>query len=477
MQRIRSWLSSLHFLLIMGFALVLTGSLVGVSLYVRYATEREIERFDREVEQVRAHRIEEIVVSYHEANEGLSGIGLVLDQATWLYDRNIEVSVPAEGGNVVYPATLTTPAQAESQPSGPSVASTQSSPTYAATIQAQGRDVAAIAIAQEPAGLPGNVPEPPLSRVLDTLDASLLWTGLAAGVSGIVLVSLLARRALSSIGTLRAAAGTLGRGEYAHRVPELRPREIGDLGRTFNAMASDLQRAERQRSNLMADMAHELQTPLSNIQGYVEAMKDGVMQRSDETMENVHSQVLHLHHLVEDVKLLSLIDAGALHLNFEDDSIREVLRRSVSSFEAKAQEQDISLRTEIADGIPSIRMDSARLRQVIDNLIGNALRHTPPGGTITVGAEMRSGDEVTVAVSDTGEGIAPELIETVFDRFRRGDPSRARATGGAGLGLAIARNLIEAHGGTIRAESSPGAGATFTFTIQIQSPDAGGASL
>ena len=468
MRRVLSWLSSLHFLLIVGFTLVLTVSLVGVSLYVRHATDREIGWFEREVEKVRTQRIEGIVASHHEANQGLSGIGPVLDQAERLYNWNIEVTDP-EGGEIVYPVTKALPAEIPSEPLGPGSdgESGQSSFTYVSTIQDQGKEIAAIEIV--PATPPGSIPEPPLSRVLATLDASLLWAGLAAGVFGIALVSLLTRRALSSIGTLRLGARMLGRGEYSHRVPELRPREIGELGQTFNAMATDMQRAEQQRLNLMADVAHELQTPLSNIQGYVEAMKDGVMQRSDETLENVHNQVLHLNHLVEDVKLLSVIDADALQLNFEEGSIGDVLRRSVNGFDAKAHQQDISLRTEIADGIPPIRMDSARVRQVVDNLIDNALRHTPQGGTITLGAEMISVDGVTVAVADTGEGISPDLIQTVFDRFSRADPSRNRATGGAGLGLAIARSLVEAHGGTIRAESPPGAGTTFTFTIPTDS--------
>ena len=230
-------------------------------------------------------------------------------------------------------------------------------------------------------------------------------------------------------------------------------------------MADDIQRAERQRLNLMADVAHELRTPLSNIQGYVEAMKDGVISPSDETLESIHQQVLQLNHLVEDVKLLSLLDAGALRLNFEKAALGDVLNRSVRGFMAKAHSKEIRLTTEIDEGIPPVRMDTARILQVVDNLLENAIRHTPQGGRVTVRSGMLPTDEAFVAVSDTGEGIPDTVIATVFDRFRRADPSRARATGGAGLGLAIAKNLVEAHGGTIEAESSPGGGTTFRFTI------------
>ena len=260
-------------------------------------------------------------------------------------------------------------------------------------------------------------------------------------------------------------ARTFGGGEYSHRAPKLGPHEIGELGETFNSMADDIQRAERQRLNPMADVAHELRTPLSNIQGYVEAMKDGIINPSDETLESIHQQVLQLNHLVEDVKLLSLIDAGALRLNFEKATVGDVLKRSVRGFVAKARSKEIRLNTEIAEDIPPVRMDTARILQVVDNLLENAVRHTPHGGEVTVQAGILAPDEVFVAVQDTGDGIPDDVIDTVFDRFRRADPSRARATGGAGLGLAIAKNLVVAHGGRIEAESRPSGGATFRFTI------------
>ena len=216
----------------------------------------------------------------------------------------------------------------------------------------------------------------------------------------------------------------------------------------------------------MADVAHELRTPLSNIQGYVEAMKDGVINPSDETLESIHQQVLQLNHLVEDVKLLSLLDAGTLRLNFEKTSVGDVLNRSVRGFMAKAHARDVGLTTEITDGLPPVRIDTARIRQVVDNLLENAIRHTPSGGAVTVRALMMpSTDEVMVAVEDTGGGIPSDLIGTIFDRFRRADQSRARSTGGAGLGLAIAKNLVEAHGGRIEAENRTSGGTSFRFTI------------
>ncbi|MXY43935.1 MAG: HAMP domain-containing histidine kinase [Dehalococcoidia bacterium] len=480
MLKFRSWLTSLHFRLIVGFTLVLVVSLLGVSLYVHYAAEREIERFQQEVERARAERIQQVVNQYYENNDDLSGIGPALEQAQWLYNWNIEVT-DAEGkpialvsGKKIVPES---PARQRTAPPFDNLKNPPLGPDDRKkvgdvrrfgrhTYKLQDRDKKDVAsISMGPADIPGVVPEPPMSRLLATLDASLLWTGIAAGIVGIALVSLLSRRALLSIGVLRGAARTFGGGQYSHRVPKMGPHEIGELGETFNSMADDIQRAERQRLNLMADVAHELRTPLSNIQGYVEAMKDGVIDPSDETLESVHQQVLQLNHLVEDVKLLSLLDAGALRLNFERATVGDVLNRSVRGFMAKAHSKEIRLTNDIDEDIPPVRMDTARILQVVDNLLENAVRHTPQGGKVTVRAGTLSTGEVFVAVEDTGDGIPDDVIATVFDRFRRADPSRARTTGGAGLGLAIAKNLVEAHGGTIEAKSSPSGGTIFRFTI------------
>ena len=478
MQRLGNWLTSLHFRLIVGFTLVLAVSLVGVSLYVRYSTAREIQRLQEEVERARAQRIERVVAQYYDDNKDLAGIEPMLDQAKWLYNWTIDVTDPkgkelslvnaraaaakASDKRVGWEAYKNLNERSElDQRSWPHEQERLSRYTY--KIKDHDKEVASIEMG--PAALPGSIQEPAMSQLLDRVDASLLLTGMVAGIFGIALVSLLSRRALLSVGVLRAAARTFGGGRYSHRVPRLRPHEIGELGETFNSMASDIQRSERQRLNLMADVAHELQTPLSNIQGYVEAMKDGVMEPNDETLDSVHRQVLHLNHLVDDVKLLSLMDAGALRLNYEMGSIGDVIQRSVSGFKAKAQSRRVTLCADTEPDLPLVRIDTARVLQVVNNLIGNAIRHTPPGGKVTASAAPLDAGGVTVAIVDTGEGIPEDVIETIFDRFRRVDPSRARATGGAGLGLSIAKNLVEAHGGTISAESRPGIETTFTFTI------------
>ncbi len=245
--------------------------------------------------------------------------------------------------------------------------------------------------------------------------------------------------------------------------------EIGQLGRTFNLMAQNLQTSEQQRRDLVADVAHELRTPISNIQGYLEAVKDGLLQPDSPTIDTIHQQVLHLAHLVEDLRLLALMEAGALRLDREPDSLEDLLGRSVEAVRPRAESGGISLSLEIPRDFPLVMMDRTRISQVVANLLDNAMFHTPAGGRVKVEAEVIQGTWAAVAVTDTGEGIPPEETQLVFERFHRVDPSRARSTGGVGLGLTIAKQLIEAHGGSIHAESPPGAGSRFIFELPLAS--------
>ncbi len=457
-----SWFGSLHFRLIAGFALVLALALMSVSLYVRYVTQQEVDRFQQELEDARAFGVQRFISQYYTENQDWAGLQKVLQQAGPLHAW--EIVVRDSEGRVV----------GESHQRLGRLLKESSPRARFSRIASIGRDVGSVVMAppsfDEP-GPPDVGREPPPSRIVSALNKSLLWTGIAAGLSGILLVSLVSQRALASVGVLNSTARRLGRGDLSQRVPELSPNEIGELGRTFNAMADGLETAERQRLKLMADVAHELGTPLSNIQGFVEAIKDGVIEPDQAAMDTIHQQVLHLAHLVGDVKLLALMDAGDIRLNLEPDSLGDVLRRSTDAFRPRAEAEGVRLTLEIPDDLPPLAMDRVRIAQVVSNLLENAIRHTPEGGRVAVSVEMKGLETVEVAVADSGEGIPPEHLPFVFDRFYRVDPSRTRATGGAGLGLAIAKELIEAHGGTARAESAPGAGTRIVIGLPIAALD------
>ena len=218
---------------------------------------------------------------------------------------------------------------------------------------------------------------------------------------------------------------------------------------------------------MVADVAHELRTPLSNIQGYLEAVKDGLLEPNEETIDTIYQQAVHLSQLVEDLRLLAQVEGGSLGLNLAPDSLPEVLRRSVEAFRARAEAAGVELSIYTPADFPLVTMDRTRIAQVAANLLENAIRHTPSGGRVEVRLGEAAIAKATVTVSDSGEGIPTQELPNRFERFHRVDPSRARSTGGAGMGLTIAKQLVEAHGGYIYAESTLGHGSRFTFEIPL----------
>ena len=307
--------------------------------------------------------------------------------------------------------------------------------------------------------------EPPLTDLEKSFQRSLILAGLAAMAGGLVFVTVFTRQALSPVRGLTSAARKLGSGDLSYRVPETRDDEIGELARTFNEMATDLESAELQRRRMTADIAHELRTPLTNIQGYLEAIKDGVVQPDTETIGSLHSQTVHLSHLVDDLRLLSVAEAGALRLEMNSDSLESVAREAVNAFQPRANERGIDLSLEIGSGVPHVDLDRTRMRQVIANLVENAFHHTSENGSVAIDLSRSEAGEAVMRISDTGRGIPAEELPRIFEQFYRVDPSRARATGGAGLGLTIVRRLVEAHGGQITVESEVGKGTSFLVTL------------
>ncbi|MBI2866512.1 MAG: HAMP domain-containing protein [Chloroflexi bacterium] len=454
----RSWLFSLQFRLIAGFALVLALALGSISWYVASAAQREAQRFQQEMEEARASRVEEIVSQFYSARRGWVDLQPAIEQAGALYGWRIVVR--DREGRVVGDSHL--------QFGSPWRQARPGSRLF--PVLSGGSQVGSVVIA--PSDVPIIAPEPPLSRLVSSVHWSLLWTGLAAGAGGILLVSLMSRRVLAPLRALSGTAQRLGRGELSARVAVSGRDEVSRLGDTFNAMAEGLEQAEKQRRSLMADVAHELRTPLSNVQGYLEAIKDGVLQPDSATIATVYQQVVHLSHLVEDLRLLALAEAGALRLDRRPDSLEDVLRRSVEAVRLRAEARGIALSLDLPPGLPPVEIDRTRIAQVAGNLLENALQHTPQGGQVAVTVEATGDARARVTVADTGEGIPPEDLPQVFERFYRVDPARSRATGGVGLGLTIAKQLVEAHGGTIRAESTPGSGSRFIFDLPLTGPRA-----
>ncbi|MDW8405525.1 sensor histidine kinase [Chloroflexus sp.] len=293
--------------------------------------------------------------------------------------------------------------------------------------------------------------------------------GAGAGLMAILLgmAAVFSRRISAPLRQISAAAHAIADGDHSSRVQPANVRELAELAESFNRMAAALQQADQQRRQLTADIAHELRTPLSIIKGRLEGLQDGVYEADAEQIETLLAEVALLERLINDLHLLALADAGQLPLYREIVAPVMLVNEAVRSFAQSAAERDIRLTASTADDLPDIEVDPQRIAQVLGNLISNALRHTPAGGmvSVTVAAEPNG---VIFRVSDTGPGIAPADLPHIFDRFYRADRARTRSSGGAGLGLAIARRLVEAHGGQIWAESELGRGTTVSFRLPVR---------
>ncbi len=289
---------------------------------------------------------------------------------------------------------------------------------------------------------------------------------LVFGVAGLVLAARALRRFTTPIGDLVEAAGRVQEGDYSVRVRENGPRGVRSLAHAFNAMAARLQTNDEQRRNLMADVTHELRTPLTVIQGNLEALLDGIYPRDDAHLAPVLEETRLLSRLIDDLRTLALAETGALVLQREPTDISQLVSETVASFDSQADAAEIKLDAEIAADVPIVPIDPARIREVLENLLANALRYTPRGGTVRVKcfvSDARGDHPLTIAVSDSGAGIAPDDLPNIFERFYKSADSR-----GTGLGLAIAKNLVAAHGGAISAESEIGRGTTIQFTLPLE---------
>jgi two-component system sensor histidine kinase BaeS len=309
-------------------------------------------------------------------------------------------------------------------------------------------------------------PDTPESEFLKNVTSASLLTAVVASLLALTIGGFLALTLTRSLRELKEATVELAQGKLGKQVKVRSKDEVGELAVSFNQMSRDLERATQLRRQMTADIAHDLRSPLSVITGYAEALSDGKLPGSPEVFAILHQETRHLDRLVEDLRLLSLADAGELPLVLQVMPARVLLERVAARHTVTASQKDIILRIEAPPHLPEIHVDVERMAQVFDNLVLNAFRYTPAGGEIVLSGKTAP-DGVLLSVHDNGRGIAPEDMPLIFDRFYRGDKARQLGAGESGLGLAIAKSIVEAHCGSIMVESTTGAGALFTIFIPL----------
>jgi two-component system sensor histidine kinase BaeS len=305
------------------------------------------------------------------------------------------------------------------------------------------------------------------------MEEAMTWAALAALLAAMILSLFVSRQIVMPVREMMTASERIAQGQYHERVDvpghtswdELD--ELGRLAVSFNQMATQLEQIEATRRELIGNVAHELRTPLANIKGWMEGLIDGVLPAETSTFQQIYREADRLQRLVYDLQELSRVEAGAIELNLRPVPVPSLVEATLARLGHQFEDKGVSLETDVSVDLPPVRADEDRIGQVLLNLVGNALQYTPTGGQVQITAHRREG-EIQISVRDSGIGVPAEHLPFLFTRFYRVDKSRSRVGGGSGIGLTIAKHLVEAHGGHIWAESpGPGQGSTFTFTLPI----------
>lgn len=314
-----------------------------------------------------------------------------------------------------------------------------------------------------------SVDGPLLERFQLVLQQSLLIASFSALVAAVLVSLFVSHRIVEPLHAITTVSQRLAQGFYRERTIIGSDDELAELSRSVNQLAETLEQTEQRRVALLADVAHELRTPLSTIEGYMEGLIDGVVQPGRETFSLVLRESVRLQRLIEDLMLLSRVEAGQVPINPQLVDLRAILEDLVAQFQPQLTADQVTLMLALPQMLPRAWADPDRLNQILINLLSNAFRYTPSGGRVVLHVRTED-DHLLISVEDTGIGIAPEHLPHIFERFYRVDKSRARMSGGNGIGLTIVRHLVYAHGGTIWAESAgSGKGAQFLFTLPSES--------
>lgn len=443
---------SLAFKLTLAFLLV---GLIGAVLMGFFLTRNTQRRFDQFIVDRDRYSFVHLLAQHYQANGGWAGVEEVLN-----HERFVEAGPDShraawllvdQGGQVIL-------SQGDDQAI---VRLLKYERKWGVPIKVEGNVVGWLIFSTYP-GRP--LPESPEASFLTDMTRAIIYSVLGATAIALLLGFLLARTLTRPIRELTAATRALAKGDLGQQVSVRTRDEMGQLAVSFNQMSADLARASQLRRQMTADIAHELRTPLSLILGYTESLSDGKLPATQETFDIMYDEAQHLSRLIDDLRTLSLADAGELPLNRRPVDPQALLEQAALAYMPQAQRQGVAIELKASSDLPEAEADPGRIEQVLDNLVSNALRYTPAGGRVILSAEA-DGDSVFLRVQDNGAGIHPEELPYIFERFYRADKSRQRYAKESGLGLAIAKSIVEAHGGSVSVESTLGEGTTFVVAL------------
>lgn len=442
--------------------------LVGATAFlITRATDAEFRQYITRSE-ISAYGMDELA-TYYQTQGSWDGVetllrnGVIVSGSRWPRDRRpdspemrLAVVLTDASGKVVFDGTGAS--------TGKRLKSRELQDAISITASGSGQTLGYLLITAPGAPSLGSPEQRFLTRMRRTL---ILGTVLAIAL-GLVISALFSHSLAGPLQRLAAAARAVARGDLGKQVAVEGTAEVADVSRAFNEMTAALQKGEQLRQNMVSDVAHELRTPLSVLQGNLRAILDDVYPLEKEEIARLYDETRVLGRLVDDLRELAQAEAGQLRLNVQPTDLAVAVRAAVAKFEPAAESKGVQLSCNAPEGLPEVMADPDRFAQIMNNLMTNALRHTPEGGSIGVSAAVVE-HAVEVTVTDSGEGIAPEDLPHIFDRFWRGDRSRSRVGGGSGLGLAIVRALVQGHAGAVRAASGgSGKGASFAFTLPIR---------
>jgi signal transduction histidine kinase len=449
---------SVRWQLLLSMVAVILVTVGMTAFFANRVATAEIQRVQGRNDFARNHRLTALLTREYLQNEGWASSQGILEHAAQLTGERVVV---ADRNSIVV-------ADSHSTYIGRRIDFSVSSRAVIPVISSQGRVGTLIIDPDVPLQADSALPEGP-EQSSPSLSMLLILSGLLAVGVAMILTFFVSHRILVPIESLSKVSRLTAQRDFSARAEVKSRDEVGELARTFNSMLEELSRTEELRRNLVADVAHELRTPVTNIRGYIEGIADGVIEPNEITLDSIHSEIILLTRLIEDLQDLALAESGQMQMRFQSCDLSNLARSAAVSIRPQAQAKQVDLIVEESPALP-VEADPQRISQALRNLLINAVIHTSTNGHIWIKTSHQDG-HAQVSVRDTGPGIPTEDLPHIFERFYRVDKSRSRSTGGVGLGLTITKYLIEAHGGTIEAFSQPGNGTEFVVTIPRHQPE------